>query len=148
MPKKRTFIKRASKHRGQNETGHPAGRAGRAFPGATFESVLPLAKAIWDHAGASREIRRETLFTDILKKAPESGPSRTLIRNSGRYGLTIGSEKSEAINSSRMPRKSSIQKRLVRCVLGQRRTLRYIQYLLSVCYTSGSREATCPLRLL
>ena len=76
------------------------GRVGLPFPGVTFESVLPLAKAIWDHAGASREIKRDTLFTEILNKAPESGHSRALIRNSGRYGLTVGNEKSETLRLS------------------------------------------------
>lgn len=78
------------------------GRRGRSnvpFPGLTFETVLPFAKAIWDHAGASREMKRETLF-EILNKAPESGPSRMLIRNSGRYGLTIGGEKSQTVKLS------------------------------------------------
>lgn len=75
-----------------------AGKRGRPvskpFPGATFESVLPLAKAIFDHAGASREMRRLTVF-DKLGKGPESGPSRMLVVNSSRYGLTVGAIKAE-----------------------------------------------------
>src|SRR5690349_12109145 len=82
------------------DTGGRKGRINLPFPGVTFESVLPLPKAIWDHAGASREIKRDTLFNEILNKAPESGGSRALVRNSARYGLTVGNEKSETLRLS------------------------------------------------
>lgn len=68
--------------------------ASKPFPAATFESVLPLAKTIFDHAGASREMRRLTVF-DKLKRGSESGASRMLVINSARYGLTVGGRESE-----------------------------------------------------
>src|SRR5215217_6697307 len=74
---------------GDSERRPSPGGGGRPYPSATFESVLPLAKAIFDNAGASREMRRETVF-EKLGRAASSGPSRQLVITSGRYGLTIG----------------------------------------------------------
>lgn len=72
--------------------GAPATRHGRGyaapFPPLAFSSVIPFAEAIQAH-GAGQKIRRLTLF-DKLGRSPESGPSRQLIINSGRYGLTKG----------------------------------------------------------
>lgn len=68
-------------------------RATRSFPAATFEESLTLAQAIQQFA-AGQKVRRLTLF-DHLKKAPDSGPSRQLITNSSKYGLTAGSYKAE-----------------------------------------------------
>jgi hypothetical protein len=68
-------------------------RRSRSFPASTFEEALVLAQAIVQFA-ASQKVRRLTLF-DNLKKAPDSGPSRQLITNSSKYGLTTGSYKAE-----------------------------------------------------
>lgn len=65
----------------------------RPFPAATFEEALEIAEAIQRYA-AGQKIRRLTLF-EHLKKSPESGPSRQLITNSGKYGLTKGSYQAE-----------------------------------------------------
>jgi hypothetical protein len=95
-PRKRRSKKRTSKKstkaisNGKRSRGGP----GKPFPGATFESVLPLAQTIFDHAGASREMKRVTVFS-ALGKASESGPSRMLVVNSSRYGLTIGGVQAE-----------------------------------------------------
>jgi hypothetical protein len=67
----------------------------RSFPAVPFEDALILANAIQKMAGGAK-VRRLTLF-DELGKSPESGPSRQLITNSGRYGLTTGSYKAEWI---------------------------------------------------
>lgn len=92
-PKKQ--IRKKKKKKLQSQPKQKRGRgASTPFPGATFESVLPLAKVIFDHAGASREMRRLTVF-DKLGKGPESGPSRMLVVNSSRYGLTVGAIKAE-----------------------------------------------------
>jgi len=58
------------------------------FPAASFEEALTIANAIQKHA-AGQKVRRLTLF-DQMKKSPDSGPSRQLITNSNKYGLTKG----------------------------------------------------------
>lgn len=83
----------------QSERRSSPGAGGRPYPSATFESVLPLAKAIYDNAGASREMRRETVF-QILGKAASSGASRQLVTTSGRYGLTVGGYNAETLRLS------------------------------------------------
>lgn len=70
--------------------------AGKPYPTATFESVLSLAQTIHEHAGASREMRRVTVF-EVLHRASDSSTSRTLIINSGRYGLTVGGYQAEIL---------------------------------------------------
>lgn len=68
-------------------------RTQRSFPAATFEDSLALAEAIQRFSGGA-PMRRLTLF-DQLGKSPESGPSRQLITNSSKYGLTSGSYAAE-----------------------------------------------------
>ena len=70
-------------------------RTARAFPASTFADALTLADAIWQH-GQGERVRRLTLF-DALGKSPESGPSRQLITNSGKYGITSGSYGAEYV---------------------------------------------------
>jgi hypothetical protein len=60
----------------------------RNFPTVSFAESLEIAEAIHAHA-AGAKIRRLTLF-EAIKKSPDSGPSRTLVTNSSKYGLTIG----------------------------------------------------------
>jgi hypothetical protein len=71
------------------------GRTTRNFPASTFTDALTLAHAIWQHAEGER-VRRLTLF-DALGKSPESGPSRQLVTNSGKYGITSGSYAAEYV---------------------------------------------------
>jgi hypothetical protein len=68
-------------------------RVNRSFPAASFEEALELPLAI-QKIGSGEKVRRLTLF-EQLDKSPESGPSRMLITNSTRYGLTSGSYKAE-----------------------------------------------------
>jgi hypothetical protein len=68
--------------------------ASKAFPTASFLEALTIADAIQAHSGGTGKIRRLTLF-DTLKKSPDSGPSRQLVTNSARYGLTTGSYAAE-----------------------------------------------------
>lgn len=68
------------------------------FPAVSFEEALGLALAIQRHA-AGRKVRRLTLFNQ-MGKSPDSGPSRQLIINSNRYGLTRGSYKAEHLELS------------------------------------------------
>jgi len=71
------------------------GRAGRLFPSSTFADALEFASAIQKIGGGSK-IRRLTLF-EKMGKSPDSGPSRALVTNSGRYGLIKGSYQAEHI---------------------------------------------------
>lgn len=68
-------------------------RITRAFPASTFEEALVLAQAIQQFAAGQR-VRRLTLF-DNLGKSPDSGPSRQLVINSSKYGLTSGGYQAE-----------------------------------------------------
>ncbi|MDX6769901.1 MAG: hypothetical protein SF051_10235 [Elusimicrobiota bacterium] len=70
-------------------------RENRPFPACSFEEALVLARAIHKFS-SGKPIRRLTLF-DQLGKSPESGPSRQLITNSAKYGLTKGSYAAEQI---------------------------------------------------
>src|SRR5262249_15304359 len=78
-----------------NAKGGDKARTSRPFPASTFEEALEIADGIQKYAAGQR-IRRLTLF-DKLGKSPESGPSRQLITNSAKYGLTTGSYKAEYI---------------------------------------------------
>jgi len=70
--------------------------ASKPFPSVTFEEALQLANAIQDHA-AGQKVRRLTLF-DKMGKSPSSGPSRSLVTNSAKYGLTEGSYTAEYLS--------------------------------------------------
>lgn len=63
-------------------------RGQRRFPACSFEEALEFARAIFEY-GSGQPVRRISLF-DHLKKSPESGPSRQLITNANKYGLTEG----------------------------------------------------------
>lgn len=67
----------------------------RAFPASTFEEALEFAKAILSFGGG-QPVRRLSLF-DHLEKSPESGPSRQLVTNAGKYSLISGGYQSEFI---------------------------------------------------
>lgn len=70
-------------------------RRARPFPNCAFEDALELANAIQQHA-SGQPIRRLTLF-DHIGRSPDSGPSREMVTNSGKYGLTKGGYQSETI---------------------------------------------------
>lgn len=70
-------------------------RSQRSFPASTFEEPLEFAKAIF-RIGSGQPVKRLTLF-DQLGKSPESGGSRQLIVNAGKYGLTKGGMQAENI---------------------------------------------------
>lgn len=60
----------------------------RNFPASPFEEPLAFAQQIFEF-GSGESVRRLTLF-DHIGKAPESGTSRQLIINSGKYGIIKG----------------------------------------------------------
>lgn len=70
-------------------------RSQRSFPASTFEEPLEFAKAIY-RIGSGQPVKRLTLF-DQLGKSPESGGSRQLIVNAGKYGLTRGGVQADNI---------------------------------------------------
>ena len=70
-------------------------RAARQFPACSFEEAAGLAKHLLEF-GAGRPVRRISLF-DNLGKSPDSGTSRRLITNSGKYGLTKGGYSAEML---------------------------------------------------
>ena len=70
-------------------------RSQRAFPASSFEEPLEFAAAVF-RIGSGQAVKRLTLF-DQLGKSPESGGSRQLIINSGRYGLTRGGAQADNI---------------------------------------------------
>lgn len=91
-PRRQATRRRAVRPKGgEGATGNS--KAARLFPASTFADALALPDAIWQHSAGER-IRRLTLF-DAMGKSPESGPSRQLITNSGKYGLTSGSYAAE-----------------------------------------------------
>lgn len=70
-------------------------RSQRPFPACSFEEALTFAKSILEY-GSGQPVRRLSLF-DHLQKSPDSGTSRQLITNSGKYGLTKGSYAAEQL---------------------------------------------------
>lgn len=79
----------------ESETAAPRKRTIRPFPASAFEEALAFAKELFA-VGSGQPVRRLTLF-DHLKKAPDSGPSRALVTNSNKYGLTKGSYTAEQL---------------------------------------------------
>lgn len=70
------------------------GRKIRPFPASTFEDALELAETIQKFASGQDKVRKLTVF-DKLGRSPDGGPSRQLITNSSRYGLTKGGYQAE-----------------------------------------------------
>lgn len=70
-------------------------RAARQFPACSFEEAIGFAKLLLEF-GAGKPVRRISLF-DHMGKSPDSGPSRQLITNAGKYGLTKGSYAAEIL---------------------------------------------------
>lgn len=68
-------------------------KAIKSIPAMPFEDVLHLSQAIWECSSGTR-VRKITLF-DHLGKSPDSGPSRSLITSSSKYGLTTGGYQAE-----------------------------------------------------
>lgn len=65
----------------------------KKYPDYTLEEALLIPRAIFE-LGGRNEVRRLTVF-DQIKKAPESGPSRTLVATCNKYGLINGGAAAE-----------------------------------------------------
>jgi hypothetical protein len=63
-------------------------RKQRPFPACSFEEALDFAKQVFTF-GSGQPVRRLSVF-DHLGKSSESGPSRQLVTNANKYGLTEG----------------------------------------------------------
>jgi hypothetical protein len=68
-------------------------RASRPYPASSFKDALQLAEAIMKH-GSGEKVRRLTLLQK-MDKSPNSGPTKQMITNSGKYDLTTGSYAAE-----------------------------------------------------
>ncbi|MFT5006977.1 MAG: hypothetical protein ACI8YI_002608 [Paracoccaceae bacterium] len=66
----------------------PKKRTVRNFPASTFVEAEEFARAVFD-VGGGQAVQRLTLF-DQIGKSPDSGSSRMMVTNSGKYGLTTG----------------------------------------------------------
>lgn len=87
-------------------------RKARPYPASSFTDALPLGEAIMKYA-AGDKVRRLTLLQQ-MDKSPNSGPTKMMITNSGKYGITAGSYAAEyleltekgrtAVDSSSSPR--------------------------------------------
>ena len=100
-------------------------RSTKPFPVTKFEDVQVLPKSVLEH-GVNGRIRRTTLF-DRLGRSPDSGPSRQLVTDSGKYGLTSGGYNAEYISiteaateilsEDQMPKEALPEK--FNCAIGQ-----------------------------
>lgn len=80
-------------------------KAIKNIPTMPFEDAFIIAKGIWECA-SGQKVRRITLF-DHLGKSPESGPSRSLITASSKYGLTTGGYQAEYLELTETGSKAS-----------------------------------------
>ena len=104
--------KRSTKPKAATEPTSARSRKARPYPASSFNDALPLGEAIMKHA-AGEKVRRLTLLQQ-MDKSPNSGPTKMMITNSGKYGITTGSYAAEylelteqgrtAVDSSRPPR--------------------------------------------
>ena len=86
---------RAKKSQAKSDLGPRRRRSQRTFPASSFDEPLNFAQAVY-RIGSGQPVKRLTLF-DQLGKSPESGPSRQLIIDAGRYGLTKGGVQADNI---------------------------------------------------
>lgn len=92
-PKSNAKTKAKGKKPVKKSTTKKVARKVRTYPIGTFEDSYEFAKSIYEF-GTGQKVRRLALFNHI-GKSPDSGPSRMLIVNSGKYGLTRGGYQSE-----------------------------------------------------
>lgn len=78
-----------AKNRAKLTQGATRTRTARPYPASSFQDALDLANAIMTHAAGER-VRRLTLLEKMGKSATSSA-TKTMITNSGKYGITTGS---------------------------------------------------------
>ena len=69
------------------------GRKNSPFPSIGAKDCIQIPEGIWKYASGDK-IRRTILF-DKLGKSPDSGPSRTMVTSSSKYGFTTGGYNAE-----------------------------------------------------
>ena len=77
-------------------------RKARPYPASSFTDALPLGEAIMKHA-AGEKVRRLTLMQQ-MDKSPNSGATKMMITNSGKYGITSGSYAAEYLELTELGR--------------------------------------------
>lgn len=70
-------------------------RKASPYPLCSFEEISNFAAAAYE-LGSGHNIRRVTLF-DHISRSPDSGTSRALVTNAGKYGLVKGSYNAEQL---------------------------------------------------
>jgi len=70
-------------------------RKARPYPASSFRNALALGEAVM-RCAAGDKVRRLTLLQK-MDKSPNSGPTKMMITNSGKYGITTGSYAAEFI---------------------------------------------------
>lgn len=89
------------------------------FPLYSVKDARQLADTIAQH-NAGQPMRRLDVF-EVLKKSPDSGPSRTLVSASSSYGLTSGGYQAETLSLTSLGERLSVEgdeTALVDAVLG------------------------------
>lgn len=74
------------------------------YPLCSFEEVAEFAASAYE-LGSGHSVRRVTLF-DHIGKSPDSGPSRTLVTNAGKYGLIKGGYNAEQLEITDVTKKA------------------------------------------
>jgi len=85
--------KQKPKAKAATDTKAARSRKARPYPASSFTDALPLGEAIMKHA-AGEKVRRLTLLKQ-MDKSPNSGPTKMMVTNSGKYGITSGSYAAE-----------------------------------------------------
>lgn len=89
--KKKTAKKAAAKKKPSDKNTRK--RVNRPYPVVSFKEARLIGDAIFKYA-SGQKVRRLTLL-EQLDRAPNSGPTKQLITNSGKYGITTGSYSAE-----------------------------------------------------
>ena len=85
--------KKSKNNRDANTDDIARTRQARPYPASSFTDALPLGEAIMRHASGEK-VRRLTLVQQ-MDKSPNSGTTKMMITNSGKYGITKGSYAAE-----------------------------------------------------
>lgn len=96
--------KRSTKPKVATEPKSKRRRKARPYPASSFTDARPLGEAIMKHA-AGEKVRRLTLLQQ-MDKSPNSGPTKMMITNSGKYGITTGSYAAEYLELTEQGRKA------------------------------------------
>lgn len=93
--KKAKAVKKAATKKNASTKTAPTGRArtARPYPASSFSDALTLGDAIMRFASGDK-VRRLTLLQQ-MNRSPTSGPTKAMITNSGKYGITTGSYAAE-----------------------------------------------------